>query len=349
MKLLKIFFVLIFAFYSNILFSKSPQLSVKQFYFCSGYIGESKIYMYLYINNNEITGKYYYDTIYQFINIKGNILNNKIKIEESVNNRITGYFDDIVLNNFVFSGKWHSFDGENNYNFEFSNDNKYPINYLEIINSSLELNYNDKKFESSKDAVIIKNEKNLNNLDRISLDVDGVKSLNSDRISLLLNNSIIDEYNVWKESSYSKDDFYMKKEINVSYLDENIISFSLYNYTYTGGIHGIYNFSPSIYLISSGEKIGNSLSELIENKNDRELIRLMRSKLLRNFTEKDFFDFYSIELSDIYDVTPYGIKFIWPLYKIADYAQGIIEIDFTYLELKPFVKTDSKFWYLFDK
>ena len=30
-------------------------------------------------------------------------------------------------------------------------------------------------------------------------------------------------------------------------------------------------------------------------------------------------------------------------------AQGIIEIDFTYLELKPFVKRDSKFWYLFDK
>ena len=75
----------------------------------------------------------------------------------------------------------------------------------------------------------------------------------------------------------------------------------------------------------------------------------MQSKLLRNFTERDFFFFFSIELSDVFDITPSGIKFIWPLYKISGYAQGIIEIDFTYLELKPFVKRDSKFWYLFDK
>lgn len=169
------------------------------------------------------------------------------------------------------------------------------------------------------------------------------------RIEFLLNNSIIEEYNLWKSSSYKEDDFYIFKEIDVSYLDNNIISFSIYNHSYTGGMHGIYNVVPSIYLIATGEKIGNNLSELVENKNDRELINLMRKKLLRNYTDKDFFDFYSIELSDIYDITPSGVKFIWPLYKIADYAQGVIEIDFTYLELKPFVKKDSKFWYLFNK
>ena len=128
-----------------------------------------------------------------------------------------------------------------------------------------------------------------------------------------------------------------------------MISFTIYSYSYTGGIHGIYNAVPAMYLISTGERVGLSLSELVKNKNDRELINLMRTKLLRNFTEKDFFDFYSIELSEVYDVTPSGISFIWPLYKIADYAHGIIEIEFTYLELKPFIKEDSKFWYLFNK
>lgn len=347
----RIFYILIFALYANILFSQSPEISYKKFYICDGNIGESQISMYLYIDGTNITGKYYYKTINQFIYLKGSLYQNKLHIEEKVNNRITGYFDGYLSDDFVFSGEWTSFDGNNKYDFKFSNNKTYPINNLEIITSSLELDFDDgnKKFESIKDAVIIKNEENLNNLDRISLDVDGIKSLNSNRVEYLLNNSVMDDYNTWKESSYNEDDFFMRREINISYLDDTIISFSVYNYSYAGGMHGIYNAVPSIYLISSGERIGKNLSELIENKNDIELINLMRNKLLRNYTDKDFFDFYSIELSDIYDITPSGVKFIWPLYKIAGYAQGIIEIDFTYLELKPFIRKDSKFWYLFNK
>ncbi|WP_181292167.1 hypothetical protein [Brachyspira hampsonii] len=350
MKIFKLFYILLFVFYSNIiLFSQQPEISLVKFYICDGNIGNSKISMYLnIIDGTNVLGQYYYKNINQFIDIEGHINKNKLYIEEKVNNRVTGYFNGIVSNDLFFSGEWTSQDGENKYDFSFYMNKSYPINTLDIINLDLEVTLDDgRKFESSKDAVIIKNEKNLNNLDRISLDVDGVKSLNTNRIAFILNNSIIDEYNVWKKSEENNEDFQLIKEINVSYLDENIISFTIYNYSYAGGIHGIYNAVPAIYLISTGERIGLNLSELIENKNDRELVNLMRSKLLRNFTEKDFFDFYSIELSDIYDVTPSGIRFIWPLYKIADYAHGIIEIEFTYLELKPFIKKDSKFWYLF--
>ena len=350
MKILKLFCILLFVFYSNILFSQQPKISIVNFYVCNGNIGDSEISMYLYLEGTNIVGRYFYKNINQFIDIKGNINQDKLYIEEKVNNRITGYFNGVVSNDSFFSGEWTSYDGENKYNFYFYKNESYPINRLNIINSKLEMTFDDnRKFISTKDAVILENEKSLNNLDRISLDVDGIKSLNTNRIAYILNNAIIDEYNVWKGSSYNKDDFHMIKEIDVSYLDENIISFSIYNYSYTGGMHGIYNVVPAIYFISTGEKIGLSLSELIENQNDRELINLMRSKLLRNFTDKDFFDFYSIKLSDIYDITPSGVKFIWPLYKIADYAQGIIEIDFTYLELKPFIRKDSKFWYLFNK
>ncbi|MEI0492471.1 hypothetical protein R4J17_08490 [Brachyspira intermedia] len=350
MKILKLFCILLFVFYSNILFSQQPKISIVNFYVCNGNIGDSEISMYLYLESTNIVGRYFYKNINQFIDIKGNINQDKLYIEEKVNNRITGYFNGVVSNDSFFSGEWTSYDGENKYNFYFYKNESYPINRLNIINSKLEMTFDDnRKFISTKDAVILENEKSLNNLDRISLDVDGIKSLNTNRIAYILNNAIIDEYNVWKGSSYNKDDFHMIKEIDVSYLDENIISFSIYNYSYTGGMHGIYNVVPAIYFISTGKKIGLSLSELIENQNDRELINLMRSKLLRNFTEKDFFDFYSIKLSEIYDITPSGIKFIWPLYKIADYAQGVIEIDFTYLELKPFIRKDSKFWYLFNK
>ncbi|MEI0606385.1 hypothetical protein R4K48_05415 [Brachyspira pulli] len=351
MRLLKFFCILMLIFSASNLFSQDTTISTRKFYFCSGKIGNSKIYLYLYINNNDnISGKYYYDTINQFINIEGSISNNTVYIKEKVNNRITGYFEGSVTEDLIFSGEWTSFDGNNKYDFEFSNDLTYPINKLDIINSILKADSEagNATFESSKDAVIIINDNNLNAIDKISLDVDGIKSLNSNRIEFILNNDILVEYNDWKQSSNNDSDFYMRKEINVSFIDNKIISFSLYNYSYIGGMHGIYNSIPLIYSIESGDRIGVNLSELIINKNDRELINLMRSKLLRNFTEKDFFDFYSIELSDIFDITPTGIKFIWPVYKISGYAQGVIEIDFTYSELKPFIKKDSKFMYLFN-
>ena len=351
MKILKLFCILLFVFYSNILFSQQPQVSLVHFYMCDGNIGNSQITMYFNVmDGTNVFGRYHYNNINQFIDIVGHINGNKLYIEEKVNNRITGYFNGIVSNDVFFSGEWTSKDGENKYDFSFYRDESYPVHTMDIINSWLKVELdNGRKFESSKDAIIIKNEKNLNNLDRISLDVDGIKSLNTNRIAYILNNAIIDEYNVWKKSHQNDEDFNVIKEINVAYLDERLISFTVYNYSYTGGMHGIYNAVPAMYLISTGERVGLSLSELVKNKNDRELINLMRTKLLRNFTEKDFFDFYSIELSEVYDVTPSGISFIWPLYKIADYAHGIIEIEFTYLELKPFIKEDSKFWYLFNK
>ena len=79
-----------------------------------------------------------------------------------------------------------------------------------------------------------------------------------------------------------------------------------------------------------------------------DLINLIRNKLLINYSEKDFFDFNAIELSDTFDITPTGIKFIYPIYKIAGYSLGIIEIEFTFSELKPFIKSNSPFFYLFE-
>ena len=138
MRLLRFFCILMLIFSVNNLFSQSSVISTRKFYFCSGTIGNSKIYVYLYIDNhNKISGKYYYDTINQFINIDGNISNNTVYIKEKVNNRVTGYFEGNVSDNLVFSGEWTSFDGNNKYNFEFSNDLTYPINKLDIINSLL--------------------------------------------------------------------------------------------------------------------------------------------------------------------------------------------------------------------
>lgn len=338
-----------FIFFCNTVFSQTPNVSKKEFYFMKGSIGGSAITMYLYIKGNRITGKYYYDSIKQFIDINGNINGDSFYINEFVNNNKIASLNGNVSENMFFSGDWISSDQNNKFNFNFSRYDSSFINKATIINSSLIIDLEDKgKFESSRDAVVIENLKKSKILDKISIDVDGVKSLNEEGIASILNKEIIEDYNTWKESLSEETDLNVKREIKISYLDSKIISFAINNYSYVGGTRGADTSAAYIYSIETGNRIGAKLSELISNPSDMDLINLMRNKLLMNFAERDFFDFNGIELSETFDITPTGIKFIYPVYKIAGYSQGIIEIEFTFLELKPFINSNSPFSYLFE-
>ena len=58
--------IYIFLLFSSLVFSQNAEISKKDFYFLKGNIGTTPISMYLYIDdNNNLTGKYYYDTIKQ--------------------------------------------------------------------------------------------------------------------------------------------------------------------------------------------------------------------------------------------------------------------------------------------
>lgn len=347
----KIIYIVPFAFLFcyNVVFSQTPNISKKEFYFMKGSIGGSAITMYLYIRGGRISGKYYYDSIKQFIDIDGNINGDTFYINEFVNSNKIATLNGNVSENMFFSGNWVSSDRNNKYNFNFSKHTSSFISKATIITSSLNIDLeNGGKFESSRDAVVIENLTKSKTLDKISIDVDGVKSLNEDGIATILNNEIIADYNNWKDNLSSETDFDVKRDIRISYLDNKIISFSINSYSYIGGEHGANTSVAYIYLIETGNRIGTKLSELIPNPKDMDLISLMRNKLLMLYSERDFFDFNNIELSDTFDITPTGIKFIYPMYKIADYSKGIIEIELTFSELKPFVKTNSPFYYLFE-
>ena len=248
-----------------------------------------------------------------------------------------------------FSGDWISSDFNNKHYFNFSRYSSSSISKATIINSSLKINLEGSgKFDSSRDAVVIENQIKSKVLDKISVDVDGVKSLDENGIADILSKEIIADYNNWKNNLSLETDINVKREIKISYLDDKIISFAINNYSFVGGVHGIDTSVAYIYSISTGNRIGVKLSELISNPSDMDLINLIRNKLLINYSEKDFFDFNAIELSDTFDITPTGIKFIYPVYKIAGYSLGIIEIEFTFSELKPFIKSSSPFFYLFE-
>ena len=159
-----------FLFCYNIVFSQTPTISKKEFYFMKGNIGGSAITMYLYIKGNRITGKYYYDSIKQFIDINGNINGDTFYINEFVNNNKIASLNGKVTENMFFSGDWISSDLNNKHYFNFSRYSSSSISKATIINSSLKIDLEGSgKFDSSRDAVVIENQIKSKVLDKISV------------------------------------------------------------------------------------------------------------------------------------------------------------------------------------
>lgn len=344
-----IFFVSIF---SSVVFTQKTVIKKSKFYLLSGNIGNSQVIMYINFDelaNGKVSGKYYYNNIKQFISLNGTVKNNTIEINEGEDNNYTGTFYGLILNDGTFKGEWSSIDNKKKYDFELKVPESYPISYISIIQSSINVE-NDigTTFGCLKDAIFIDNPKQLSTIDKITSDFDGVRRVIEDRIIENINSGVTAEYEEWIKNKDDKVNYDIISDVSVSYLDDKIISLSTFEYSYMGGAHGIYGVFPKIYSIDTGRHIGRSASDIVRNVKDRTLIEIMRKKLLENLKEDDYFDFNSIKLSDTFDILPTGVKFIWQIYDIAPYVVGMVEINFTFNELKPFLDPKSPFAYLFN-
>ena len=126
---------------------------------------------------------------------------------------------------------------------------------------------------------------------------------------------------------------------NIVYLDENIIVF---NDTWENG--SSYDNSSSVYSINTGKEIG--IKDFISNLNDRNLLALLRKKGS---------DYNSLSSFRNFMVTPHGITFYSDFLSIHVYSNEEydmnsedIYINFTFEELKPFIKRGSPLDYLFN-
>lgn len=126
---------------------------------------------------------------------------------------------------------------------------------------------------------------------------------------------------------------------NIVYLDENIIVFGDY---WDDGLS--YNNSSDVYSINTGKKI--EIKDFISNLNDRNLLALLRKKGS---------DYNSLSSFHNFMVTPNGITFYSDFLSIHVYSNeeydmnsGDIYINFTFEELKPFIKRGSPLDYLFN-
>ena len=192
---------------------------------------------------------------------------------------------------------------------------------------------------------------------------------NSKNINLSLANTPVNSARIIenKEDYFSGKKFTFNKRIlnnldyygrieEIAYLDENIITFR----HFSAGSKWVTTWS-STYSINTGKIIG--IEDFISNLNDRNLLALLRKKVGDNDNDEIY---YSLDNYSFY-ITPIGVIFSIidyrfspdEIYDVYDEEGNLIEMDssdagyyitieFTFEELKPFIKKNSPLDYLFN-
>ena len=253
--------------------------------------------------------------------------------------------------------------------------NERAIMYLHILGSNAYGSYYtesqsiDGGFDGSFDGRNLKlsyrdeNDRERTITGSLSSDIVFSGKHNSKNVNLSLANAPVNSARI-----YDKEFIFNVRALNnlgyfdmlneIVYLDENII---VINSQWVGS-GGNGSFSE-IYLINTGKQI--EIKDFISNLNDRNLLALLRKKVLEYASNNDLdeYDYYYYNYNDEtyysfdydydeyrhnYDfyITPKGITF----YQDEDHRDGghYIYINFTFEELKPFIKRGSPLDYLFN-
>lgn len=195
------------------------------------------------------------------------------------------------------------------------------------------------------------------NLEKLTVDGEKIKSKYAEEINkrlsrrydAFLNSDVKEgylEFNKAEENFIASYEYMYKTYL--SFKDKNIITILEESYVYTGGANGMLYTEPLMFSLNSGKEISSITSTLIKNTKDNELIKILRKKLLEKGNKDLYFDFESITLPALFYVSDKEIVFSYGLYEIAPRVAGIIDITFTYEELKPFVKKNQDLDYLFE-
>ncbi|TEY02104.1 DUF3298 and DUF4163 domain-containing protein [Campylobacter sp. US33a] len=158
----------------------------------------------------------------------------------------------------------------------------------------------------------------------------------------------------WDKLSFNTE---YARYFGVDYLDDKILSFKITNYQYFGGAHGNVNISPLSFSLKDGSILSNKSEDLFKDVSDPTLLDLILQALVKYDKGEDAARFLewggesrkNISLPSEFYLNEKGIKFIWQPYEIASYAEGFISVVLDFDSLKPFVKENSVYRYLFEK
>jgi hypothetical protein len=159
-------------------------------------------------------------------------------------------------------------------------------------------------------------------------------------------NSLIDSSFAGMPKSY-----YFDYKINIENNAQKVIGFSLTQYTYAGGAHGVTYTTYVNFDTQSGKQL--KLKDFITDEGMIILNKIGEIKFRQNFglapnadLKKEGFIFPKNEfaLNKNFIITPNGAKFLFNPYEVAAGALGAIEIEFSYNDIKNFLVRDDLFW-----
>ena len=207
----------------------------------------------------------------------------------------------------------------------------------------------EKTFEYYSSIFLFNNEKNLDIIDKINLDINS--EITSDKLDInklsdiknILSNDMMPFYNEWAEENEYMYYYLSISEYGMDYLSKNIASIKNYFYTYTGGAHGTYGNIRKVYSLSDGKRL--KIEDILIDVNDSNLINKVKEKLLsiESRSEEDYFNLNEISLQENnFYINSKGLVFTWGIYEIAPYAMGYSEVLFSIDEIMPYLKDEYK-------
>lgn len=367
-KLFLIFAVMIINICS--LFAQKTTVSKYEIGIFEGTIDKYPITMFLELssdNNIEMGGYYYYNSVKTPIEliVKHNGGNNYIVHNDNNNEGdVSEIFNGSIDKAGNFKGKWTGGNGKT-LDFSLSLSTNYITDAAMVIKVYYEENFLEGGSTSYWESVegIILNNKNKNPMvDKLNMIINGMdtpvnETSLTEKITKRIKNSrpknqSVSDYEEEYREGYG---YYIS---GIRYIDDKIIGIIKTDEVDMGGAHGTYTVYQDIYSLQNGKKIETKTKDLFKNINDKSLLALLRIKLaqksksyLREDFEGNIFDkpINEIGISDYFIITPKGITLIYQVYDIAPYVFGAVDIEFTYKELKPFIKDNSPLKYLFDK
>lgn len=178
---------------------------------------------------------------------------------------------------------------------------------------------------------------------------DALKSY-ADNYASEYKNSLTELYNqTIKSGSSDFNSSFMYESMNTAkFLNQtnNVISFSCYIFKFTGGAHGMYATNFLNFNVKDGSLVtlDNIFKGEYKDKLNDIIKENIKAKYYANTTAEEV-GFENIDnemlVSNNFLLTTDGIKFIFPLYKIAPYSEGEPEIIISYVSLNDLLNKDQ--------
>ncbi|MDE5874599.1 MAG: RsiV family protein [Muribaculaceae bacterium] len=126
------------------------------------------------------------------------------------------------------------------------------------------------------------------------------------------------------------------RTLTVALVTPRLIVWRAYAYAYLGGgAHGMYSTRFLNYSITKGKILG--LDDLFKEGFETELAGMIREKLQEEEVQLSV-DLQDVNVSPIFEITPTGLRFLYPLYEIAPYYEGEVTVEIPTYELEDLLR-----------